>query len=304
MNSDPASINVAPAPAARSAIDHIIVPRVSDLGGVQVRRALPAQETQMIGPFIFFDEFGPAEFLLGEGLDIRPHPHIGLSTVTYMFQGEIMHRDSLGSAQAIRPGELNLMSSGRGIVHSERTPEQERKGRAKLYGIQTWMALPRALEDGDPSFAHHGAADLPVLEDEGKKITVIMGSMYGLQAAAKPPTHTIYADAILSAGALLPFDAIAEERAFYVAKGEVAVGEDRFAAGRLVTLRRGEPITLRALSDSRLILLGGEPMDGPRFIWWNFVSSRKDSMIAAAHEWEAGRMGRVPGDEDEFIPMK
>lgn len=166
------------------------------------------------------------------------------------------------------------------------------------------MALPRVLEDGDPSFAHHGGADLPVLEDEGKKVTLIMGSMYGLQAAAKPPTYTIYADAILQAGALLPFDAIAEERAFYVAKGEVAVGDDSFAAGRLVTLRRGEPITLRAVSGSRLILLGGEPMDGPRFIWWNFVSSRKETMIAAAHEWEAGRMGKVPGDEEEFIPMK
>jgi redox-sensitive bicupin YhaK (pirin superfamily) len=299
------AINVAPGAAARSAIDHVIVPRVSDLGGLQVRRALPAQETQMIGPFIFFDEFGPAEFLLGEGLDIRPHPHIGLSTVTYMFEGEIMHRDSLGSAQVIRAGELNLMSAGRGIVHSERTPQAARAGRPRLHGIQTWMALPRALEEGEPAFVHHGAQDLPVLEEAGKRVTLIMGSMYGQSAAARTPTQTIYADAILKAGAVLPFDATAaEERGFYVAEGEVAVGGDRFAAGRLVVLRRGEAITLKAVADSRLILLGGEPMDGPRFVWWNFVSSRKETMIAAAHAWERGDMPKVPGDADEFIPMR
>jgi redox-sensitive bicupin YhaK (pirin superfamily) len=300
-----AAIHVAPAPAARAAVEHVIVPRVSDLGGLQVRRALPAQETQMIGPFIFFDEFGPAEFLLGEGLDIRPHPHIGLSTVTYMFEGEIMHRDSLGTAQTIRAGELNLMRSGRGIVHSERTPQAARAGRPKLHGIQTWMALPRALEDGDPAFVHHGAQDLPALEDEGKRVTLILGSMYGLAAGARTPTQTIYADAILQAGAALPFDAsAAEERGFYVAQGEVAVGDDRFAAGRLVVLRRGETISLRATTDARLILLGGEPMDGPRYVWWNFVSSRKEAMIAAAHAWERGEMPKVPGDEDDFIPMR
>ena len=303
-SSQTSAIPVAPGAAARAAVDHVIVPRVSDLGGLQVRRALPAQETQMIGPFIFFDEFGPAEFLIGEGLDIRPHPHIGLSTVTYMFEGEIMHRDSLGSAQTIRAGELNVMRAGRGIVHSERTPQAARAGRPRLHGIQTWMALPRALEEGDPAFAHHGAQDLPTLEDADARVTLIMGAMYGLAAAARTPTQTIYADAVLKAGARLPFDASsAEERGFYVAQGEVAIGDDRFAAGRLVVLRRGENVTLRALADSRLILLGGEPMDGPRFVWWNFVSSRKETMIAAAHAWERGEMPKVPGDEDDFIPM-
>ena len=303
MNSDPASINVAPAPAARSAIDHIIVPRMSDLGGVQVRRALPAQETQMIGPFIFFDEFGPAEFLLGEGLDIRPHPHIGLSTVTNMFEGQIMHRDSLGSAQVIAPGELNVMRSGRGIVHSERTPEQERKGRAKLYGIQTWMALPRAQEDGDPAFAHHGAADLPVLEDEGKKITLIMGSMYGLQAAAKPPTHTIYADAILSAGALLPFDAVAEERAFYVAKGEgggrgsLCSGAPCDAAARRADHAAGvigfSPYPARRRADGRAALHLVEF----RLLAQGNDDRRRPRMGGRAHGPRAGRRGRVYPDE-------
>ncbi|MDB5571896.1 MAG: pirin [Hyphomicrobiales bacterium] len=294
-----------PTPAARrAAIEHVIAPRVADLGGVMVRRALPAQQVQMIGPFIFFDEFGPAEFLLGEGLDISPHPHIGLTTVTYLFDGEIAHRDSLGSDQVIRPGELNLMHSGRGIVHSERTPQAARTGRPKLYGVQTWMAHPRALEDAEPSFVHHGAQDLPTIEDAGKQVKLIMGSMYGATAAARTPTQTIYADAILKAGASLPFDADVEERGFYVATGEVEADGARFGAGRLIVLRPGEAVAIRALADSRLILLGGEPMDGPRFIWWNFVSSRKETMIAAAHEWEAGRMPSVPGDDENFVLLR
>ncbi len=298
QSSDPTPV------ARRAAIEHVVAPRLADLGGVMVRRALPAQHVQMIGPFIFFDEFGPAEFLLGEGLDISPHPHIGLTTVTYLYDGEILHRDSLGSEQVIRPGELNLMHSGRGIVHSERTPAAARTGRPRLYGVQTWMAHPRAIEDAEPSFVHHGAQDLPTLEAEGKHVTVIMGSLYGLTATAKTPTQTIYADAILKAGASLPFDAQTQERGLYISTGEIEIDGDRFGAGRLIVLRMGEAITIRALADSRLILLGGEPMDGPRFIWWNFVSSRKETMIAAAHAWEAGRMPSVPGDDENFVLLR
>jgi redox-sensitive bicupin YhaK (pirin superfamily) len=288
----------------RAAVEHVIAPRVSDLGGVMVRRALPAQQTQMIGPFIFFDEFGPAEFLLGEGLDIRPHPHIGLSTVTYLFDGEIMHRDSLGSEMVIRPGELNLMSAGRGIVHSERTPALARTGQPKLYGIQTWMALPKALEDGDPSFVHHPNGDMKTFESGGARATVVMGEMWGQKATAKTPTQTIYADVSLDAGASLPFDTAAEERGLYVASGAIDIEGDRYEAGRLIVLQRGVPITIRGLEPARLMLLGGEPMDGPRFIWWNFVSSKKESMIAAADAWEKGLMPKVPHDEDDFIPLK
>jgi len=284
--------------------EHVIAPRVTDLGGIRVNRVLPARETQMVGPFIFFDEFGPGEFLRNEGLDIRPHPHIGLSTVTYLFDGAIMHRDSLGSAQVIRPGELNLMKAGKAIVHSERTPREDRPNGAKLYGIQTWMALPAHMEESEPEFLHHPAADLPVVDDRGARVTVVMGELYGARAGAQTPTQTFYGDAALETGATLPLDTQYEERALYISGGAVEIDGVRYDSGRMVVLRPGVEITIRALEASRLLMLGGEPMDGPRYIWWNFVSSRKDAMIQAAEDWERGRMPEVPGDEDEFIPLK
>ncbi len=288
----------------RAAVEHIIVPRVTDLGGVKVRRALPAAETQMVGPFIFFDEFGPGEFLKGGGLDIRPHPHIGLSTVTYLFDGEIMHRDSLGSQQVIRPGELNLMTAGRGIVHSERTPDARRADGPKLYGIQTWMALPRTLEDSDPAFVHHGSQDLPVIDGEGKRVTLVMGEGFGSRSPVATPTATFYADAQLMAGATLPLDAFYEERAIYITTGAIEIETETYEEGRLIVLRPGVAFELKAKTPARLLLLGGERMDGPRFIWWNFVASSKEAMMAAAHAWERGQMPKVPGDEEEFIPLK
>jgi redox-sensitive bicupin YhaK (pirin superfamily) len=285
------------------AIEQVIVPRARDLGGFSVRRALPAAGKQMVGPFIFFDQMGPAEFLLGTGLDVRPHPHIGLATVTFLFDGEIMHRDSLGTELAIRPGALNLMSAGRGIVHSERTSPVERAKGPRLFGIQAWAALPKSHEDGAPSFVHHGADDLPRIEGEGKRLRLIMGEAFGVRSPANFPHPALYAEAVLAPGAVLPFDADYDERAIYIVSGEIDVAGDVFEAGRLLVFKPGDRISVLALSNARLMLIGGEPMDGPRHIWWNFVSSSKDAIEAAKADWKAGRFDAVPGDGAEFIPL-
>jgi redox-sensitive bicupin YhaK (pirin superfamily) len=285
------------------AIEQVIVPRARDLGGFSVRRALPSVGRKMVGPFIFFDQMGPAEFLLGQGIDVRPHPHIGLSTVTYLFDGEIMHRDSLGTALPIRPGAVNLMTAGRGIVHSERTAPELRSGPQKLYGIQTWLALPKSHEEMAPDFVHHTADDLPVIHGEGKRVRLIMGSAYGETAPVRFPHETLYAEAILAPGAILPFDAEMDERAIYVVSGEIDISGDTFGAGQLLVFKPGDRISVMALSNARLMLIGGEPMDGPRHIWWNFVHSSKDRIDQAKAEWKAGRFDTVPGDAEEFIPL-
>lgn len=287
----------------RAAVEMIIVPRTTDLGDMKVRRALPSVQRQMVGPFIFFDEMGPGEFLQGKGMDVRPHPHIGLATVTYLFDGQIFHRDSLGSALAIKPGELNLMTAGRGIVHSERTPHELRPSGSKIWGIQTWMALPKSLEETDPAFVHHGMDELPLLEGESKKLRVIMGEMNGARAKVATPTRTFYADGKLDAGATLPLDAHYEERAIYVASGSIELYGVGYDSGRLIVLRPGMVANIRAATPARLLLLGGDRMDGPRFIWWNFVSSSRDALMAAADAWERGAMAKVPGDDSEFIPL-
>lgn len=285
------------------AIEQVIVPRVSDLGGFEVRRALPAKGRQMVGPFIFFDQMGPAEFLIGNGIDVRPHPHIGLATVTYLFEGEIMHRDSLGTARSIRAGELNLMSAGRGIVHSERTPDIERAKDSRLFGIQAWAALPAAHEDGAPRFAHHGIDDLPRVTGEGKRVRLVLGSLYGQTSPAEFPHPSFYAEAVLAPGAVLPLDPDYDERAVFVVSGEIDIAGSSFGAGRLLVFRPGDRISILALSNARLMLLGGEPMDGPRHIWWNFVSSSQDRIRAAKDDWKERRFALVPGDEAEFIPL-
>jgi hypothetical protein len=284
-------------------IEQVIVPRARDLGGFSVRRALPAAGRQMVGPFIFFDQMGPAEFLVGTGIDVRPHPHIGLATVTYLFDGEIMHRDSLGTAMAIKPGELNLMSAGSGIVHSERTSPQERAKGPSLYGIQAWAALPKSHEEAAPLFAHYDATQLPRITGDGKTVRVVMGSMYGQSSPAAFPHPSFYAEAVLAPGAVLPLDADYDERAIYVVSGEIDIAGDSFAAGRLLVFKPGDRISVLATAQSRLILLGGEPMDGPRHIWWNFVSSSKDRINAAKSDWKAKRFASVPGDSEEFIPL-
>lgn len=285
------------------AIEQVIVPRARDIGGFEVRRALPAVGRRMVGPFIFFDQMGPSEFLLGEGIDVRPHPHIGLATVTYLFEGEIWHRDSLGTSLPIRPGDVNLMTAGRGIVHSERTGEEERQRTGRLFGIQCWAALPKSHEDGEPVFAHHGVGELPRIDGEGKRVRVVLGELYGASSPAEFPHPTFYAEAVLAPGAVLPLDADYDERAVYVVSGEIDVAGQTFGAGRLLVFRPGDRISIMALGNARLVLLGGEPMDGPRHIWWNFVSSSKERIESAKEDWRQNRFAVVPGDENEFIPL-
>lgn len=283
-------------------VETVIVPSAKDLGGFEVRRALPAKDRQMVGPFVFFDQMGPAVFGAGRGLDVRPHPHIGLSTVTYLYDGEIMHRDSLGTVQAIRPGAVNWMTAGRGIVHSERTAAELRPVDAPLHGIQAWVALPAAHEETAPSFAHVGAGDLPVIAGEGKRVRLVAGAMYGARSPVPTLSDLFYADASLDAGASLPLDADHIERAAYVLSGTVTVGGEPHGAGRLLVFRPGEAVTIRAQTPATLMLLGGEPMDGPRHVWWNLVSSRRERIEQAKADWLAGRFDRVAGDA-EFIPL-
>jgi redox-sensitive bicupin YhaK (pirin superfamily) len=295
-----------PAPGdapACDAIELMIVPRSVDLGGFSVRRALPHVRRRMVGPFIFFDHFGPAVFRTGDGVDVRPHPHIGLATVTFLFDGEIMHRDSLGTAIPIRPGEVNWMTAGRGIVHSERTSPDHRTAGERLHGLQCWIAMPKGDEEIAPSFAHHGAAELPVVAGDGMSVRVVAGNLYGQRSPIATLSETIYADAALAPGAVLPIDADTEERALYIVAGEIDIAGDRFAAGQLLVLRPGDPITVTAASEARVVLVGGAAMDGPRHIWWNFVSSSKERIEQAKADWKLRRFDTVPGDEIEFIPL-
>jgi redox-sensitive bicupin YhaK (pirin superfamily) len=297
---DPAPGNVAQC----EAIAQVIVPRSVDLGDdFRVRRALPSAQSRMVGPFIFFDHFGPAEFRSGKGIDVRPHPHIGLATVSYLFDGEIMHRDSLGTAVPIRPGEVNWMTAGRGIVHSERTGPERRAAGGPLHGLQMWVALPSAAEEMPPAFAHYDTEDFPVVRDSGMAVRVVVGSLYGRRSPVTTTSETIFADVTLARGSTLPLDADHEERAIYVVDGEIDILGDRFGAGRLLVFRAGDRITLEAAADTHLVIAGGAPTDGPRHIWWNFVSSRKDRIEQAKAEWQAGRFQKVPGDEIEFIPL-
>jgi redox-sensitive bicupin YhaK (pirin superfamily) len=282
-------------------VAQVIVPRSHDIGGFRVARALPSQQRRMVGPFIFLDQMGPGEFLTGQGVDVRPHPHIGLATVTYLFDGAILHRDSLGEVSRIEPGAVNWMTAGSGVVHSERTPQDVRAAPARLYGIQSWFALPKALEETAPAFIHHEAAALPVVEAPGMAVRVVLGALYGVQSPVAVPWETLYADATLNAGQSLPVPA-AEERAAYIVEGAVEIAGETFEAGRLLVFRAQDAITLRAVSDARVLILGGAVMDGPRHIFWNFVSSSKDRIEQAKADWQAGRFAAVPG-ESEFIPL-
>ena len=284
-------------------IDVVIVPPTHDLGdGFHVRRALPSRERRMVGPFVFFDQMGPTVLRAGSGLDVRPHPHIGLATVTYLFDGEIIHRDSLGNTQAIRPGEVNWMIAGRGIVHSERTAADKRAAGSSVSGIQTWIALPKAEEERAPSFRHHAAGELPLIEGEGKSLRLIAGSLCGARSPVATLSDMFYADVTLAADARLPVATEHEERALYILRGRVDVDGSAFDANQLVVLRPQQAVTVRALAPSQLLLLGGAPMDGARHVWWNFVSSSSERIEQAKADWREGRLGSVPGDA-EFIPL-
>jgi redox-sensitive bicupin YhaK (pirin superfamily) len=285
------------------AISQVIVPRTVDLGDFAVRRALPSARTRMVGPFIFFDHFGPAEFHAGSGLDVRPHPHIGLATVTYLFDGEIMHRDSLGTAMAIKPGEVNWMTAGRGIVHSERTRPEKRVDGEPIHGLQMWVALPAAKEEMEAAFAHHATAEFPVIKENGKNVRVVVGALYGSSSPVPVAHETIFSDVHLKTGTSLPLDADHEERAIYVIEGVVDISGDRFEPGRLLVFKPGDAPTITAINNAHFVIVGGAPMDGPRHIWWNFVSSRKERIEQAKADWKAGHFDKVPGDEIEFIPL-
>ena len=291
------------------AIETLIVPRARDLGDFEVRRALPAPKRQMVGPFIFFDQAGPAEFLTGKGVDVRPHPHIGLGTVTYLYRGSFHHRDSTGADQIIEPGALNWMIAGRGVTHSERTPEPARKGPSSLFGIQTWMALPEAHEDDAPGFEHHPATALPEITDTGITARLILGTAYGARAPATLHSETFYLDVTLAPGARFPLPDDHEDRGLYITEGTVSIAGQGFDAGRMMVFRPGDRITVQAgPQGARLMALGGATMGGPRHIWWNFVASSRERIEAAKEEWRAGRWGQgrfdlPPDDRDEHIPL-
>jgi redox-sensitive bicupin YhaK (pirin superfamily) len=284
-------------------LDLVVVPRVRDIGdGFLVRRALPHGKRQMVGPFIFFDHFGPVRHGPGQGMDVRPHPHIGLATVTYLFAGRIMHRDSLGSVQPITAGAMNLMTAGRGIAHSERTPDEERARGQAMLGLQSWIALPADKEEIAPSFQHYAADELPVAHDTGFSARIIAGSSFGKTSPVAMTSPWFYVEATLAAGRSLPLDPDHEERAVYVVDGAVTIAGDSFTAPALLIFRPGDRITVTATQDAKLMLLGGTALEGPRHIWWNFVSSRRERIEQAKADWAAGRFPAVPG-ETEFIPM-
>jgi redox-sensitive bicupin YhaK (pirin superfamily) len=267
-----------------------------------VHRILPVAQRRSVGPFVFFDQMGPATLAAGHGMDVRPHPHIGLATVTYLFQGEILHRDSLGSVQVIRPGDVNWMTAGSGIAHSERSPEEFRTAGGAVFGIQSWVALPKAHEEADPGFFHHGVASLPRIEGEGKAVRIIAGTAFGQRAPVATFSETLYCDVVLKAGAKIEVPLEHEERAIQPVTGKISVAGHAVEPGSMLVLRAGAPVVIEALEDARLMLVGGEPLDGPRNIWWNFVSSSRDRMEQAKADWKAGRFGPVPG-ETEFIPL-
>ena len=288
---------------SKTPVQTVIVPRARDLGGFEVRRVLPAIERRMVGPFIFLDQMGPATFAAGKGIDVRAHPHIGLATVTYLFRGTIIHRDSVGSIQPIVPGDLNWMTAGRGIVHSERSDPELRRAPHDAYGLQLWVALPKKHEETTPRFAHHDKASLPTLEGAGIQARIIAGSIFGKTSPVETLSDLFYADVSLATGARLNLDTAHEERAAYLLEGSVEVDGTMFEPGRLLVFEPKRAITIAAPRGAKLVVLGGEPMDGPRHIWWNFVSSSKERIEQAKADWKRDRFGvPVPG-EHEFIPL-
>ncbi len=309
MSWNPAFEPGCPDAVSLDAIETLIVPRARDLGGFEVRRALPAPKRQMVGPFIFFDQAGPAELLTGQGIDVRPHPHIGLGTVTYLYRGDFHHRDSTGADQIIRPGELNWMVAGRGVSHSERTTATARTGQNSLFGIQTWLALPESHEDMPPTFEHHGTEALPVIEDHGVSVRLILGNAYGKNAPATMLSDTFYADVKLEGGARLPMPDNHEDRGIYIVEGSISIAGQDFEAPQMMVFRPGDKITVAAGDrGARLMILGGATLSGPRYIWWNFVASSKERIEEAKAEWRAqnwgkGRFDLPIDDRDEHIPL-
>lgn len=283
------------------AIEMLLEPHVKDLGGFSVRRLLPSSQRRMVGPFIFFDHFGPAAFAPGEGMDVRPHPHINLATVTYLFEGEILHRDSLGSVQAIRPGAINLMTAGAGIVHSERTPQQLRSAGHRLHGLQLWLALPEVNEEDTPAFVHYPAEVMPTRDEDGVRLRVMIGTACGLTSPVKTCSEALYLEAELQPGAVLQLPDEVPERAVYVVSGQLNLGRREMPAHSMAVLDASPRIQVTARQPTRLAMIGGAPL-GKRYIDWNFVSSRQERIAQAKDDWRNDRFAKVPG-ETEFIPL-
>ena len=285
------------------AIETLIIPKVSDIGGFEVKRALPSLKRKLVGPFIFFDRMGPATFTPGEAIDVRPHPHIGLSTVTYLYDGTIRHRDSLGTEMVIEPGDINLMTAGRGIVHSERSPEETRQSARRMSGLQTWLALPDDKEEIAPDFQNTAAAHMGVLDDGKAHARVLIGSFHGASSPVSQYSETLYVDVTLPAGGEIEITAEAEERAIYVAEGTIEIAGDTFAPDQLLVFRPGDRIVVRSERGASFMLFGGASLGSRRYIWWNFVSSSRERIEQAKEEWKSRRFDIVPGDDEEFIPL-
>lgn len=288
-------------------IETLIIPKIHDLGGFQIKRALPSTQRKMVGPFVFFDHIGPAEFIRGNGVDVRPHPHIGLSTVTYLYNGSMYHKDSIGTSASIEPGDINLMTAGRGITHSERTSMDVRANDHQLYGIQTWLALPEKQEEMAPTFENQKSEALPIIEGKDKHVKLLLGSLYGERSPVTVHSDMFYADAVLSAGAKIPLRPDHEERGLYTVEGEIKVAGDVFKSGQMMTFHTGGEITIEAITNARLILLGGESI-GERYLWWNFVASSQEKIDEAKEawrqgDWQDGRFQLPVDDDDEFMSL-
>ncbi|MFZ1815898.1 MAG: pirin family protein [Rhizobiaceae bacterium] len=296
------------AKSSPDAIATVIVARTRDVEGFAVRRALPAPGRRMVGPFIFLDQVGPGELIDGQGIDIRPHPHIGLATLTYLFEGEFHHRDSTGADQIIRPGDVNWMVAGRGVTHSERTDSQTRTGRRLPSGIQSWVALPQDQEDSDAAFQHHGRSGIPLLDAPGIKVRLIAGTAWGESSPVTTSSRLFYCDVAAGPGIAMPLPHDHEDRAIYIMDGSIDVGGQEFRVGQMVVFRPGDAITVRAgPGGARFLALGGDTLEGPRHIWWNFVASSRERIEAAKAQWRSGDFQRgqfrlPPGDDDEFVP--
>lgn len=309
MSWNPALTPGCPDDIGVDSIETLIIPRTRDIGAFEVKRALPAPKRQMVGPFIFFDEAGPAEYLTGQGIDICPHPHIGLGTVTYLYRGDFHHRDSIGTDQVILPGALNWMVAGKGVTHSERTSEEGRAGPHSLFGVQTWIALPESHEDMNPTFEHHAKEALPEITDKGISAKLLLGDAYGKSAPATLYSETFYLDVVLEANTRFPLPDNHEDRGLYIVQGSVTVAGQLFEAGRMMVFRPGDHITIAAGEQgARLMALGGATLNGPRYIWWNFVASTRDRIEHAKEEWRAANWGQgqfdLPvGDNKVYVPL-
>lgn len=286
-----------------SKIEMIIPARPRDIEGFPVHRVLPYAKHRMIGPFIFLDHMGPKHFRSGEGMDVRPHPHIGLATVTYLFSGSIFHRDSLGSQQLIEPGAINWMVAGKGIAHSERVPPEVRQHESDIHGLQCWVALPAASEDAEPSFTHHPSHTLPEFEKDGVRLRVLVGSAFGYQSPAKTFSDMFYVEAKMPRGSKIIVPSEGRELGIYLVDGSIQAEDQSFQESALILVKTGEDLEIQALNDSRVMFLGGAPLEGPRKIWWNFVSSSEEKIEKAKADWAAGHFAKIPGDDQEFVPL-